>query len=139
MAGKEHSLKTIWGIAKSSELRLSSEELHMLVETHLGKERISKLTKKEIGYMVSILSQMKDSVKRTEGREPKCKAGNATTAGQRRKIFVLQEELGWNDVRVNGMCKRLFKIDKVEWLNYQQCSKLIEALKGMLARQAKEA
>lgn len=33
------------------------------------------------------------------------------------------------------MCQKMFGVSAVEWLNYQQCSKLIEALKSMLKRQ----
>ena len=32
----------------------------------------------------------------------------------------------------------MFGVSAVEWLNYQQCSKLIEALKSMLKRQKEE-
>ena len=47
-----------------------------------------------------------------------------------------QKELGWDKpARVNGMCQKMFGVSAVEWLNYQQCSKLIEALKSMLKRQ----
>ncbi len=29
----------------------------------------------------------------------------------------------------------MFQVSSVEWLNYQQCSKLIEALKSMVERE----
>lgn len=41
--------------------------------------------------------------------------------------------------RVNGLCKKMFKVSSVEWLNYQQCSKLIEALKSMVEREKGKA
>ena len=128
---KDYSLRTIWGIAKSPELNLTSEELHLLVEANTGKESIAKLTRREINHVVAVLSHMKDSA----AGKTKSSTGNSNTISQRGKIRKLMEALEWNEARVNGMCKRLFKIDKVEWLNYQQCSKLIEALKGMLQRQ----
>jgi len=130
---KNYSLRTIWGIAKSPELCLTSEELHLLVEANTGKESIAKLTQREINHMVTVLSKMKDSA------SEQTSAGNGTTIIQREKINKLMEALEWNEARVNGMCKRLFRVDKVEWLNAQQCSKLIEALKGMLKRKLGEA
>lgn len=58
------------------------------------------------------------------------------TENQRKKIYKLTQELGWDKpARVNGMCQKMFGVSAVEWLNYQQCSKLIEALKSMLKRQ----
>lgn len=137
MAGswKDPTIKTIWGLAKSSDLQLSSEELHILVENHTGKEHISKLNKREIKKVVDVLLKMKDSVKRVKRRSHPAYAGNTGTINQRKKIYKLAQELGWSDPsRVNGMCRRLFKIDNVDWLDYEQCSKLIEALKSMLER-----
>ena len=52
----------------------------------------------------------------------------------------MQQELGWDDEpkRLNGFVKHMFKVDSVEWLDYRQCSDLIEALKAMAARQEKK-
>ena len=59
------------------------------------------------------------------GRKPRTKT-----------IFKLTQELGWDKPsRVNGMCRKMFGVGAVEWLDYQQCSKLIEALKSMAKRQ----
>lgn len=134
MAGsghKRYSLRTIWGIAKSPELCLTNEEVHLVVYANTGKESMRDLTQREINHVVMYLSQMKSSA----SGEAKNSKGNSNTISQREKISKLQEALGWNEARVNGMCKRMFRIDKLEWLNPSQCSKLIEALKGMLQRQ----
>ena len=137
--GKEPSIRMIWGLAKSPELSMTDEELHLLVEAQTGKEHISSLTKREISNIVALLARMKESSKRGSRRKYAAAYGNSQTDGQRRKIYKLQEELGWNEARVNGMCRRMFRIDKVEWLDYQQCSKLIEALKKMLERTGTDA
>ena len=61
------------------------------------------------------------------------------TENQRKKVYKLTQELGWEKpARVNGLCMKMFKVSSVEWLNYQQCSKLIEALKSMAARKEKQ-
>ncbi len=86
--------------------------------------------------MVRVLGGMRDSAKRARRGD----AGNAETAAQRRKIYKLAQELGWDKpARVNGMCRRMFKVDRVEWLNYKQCSDLIEALKGMVKRKEEDS
>ena len=61
------------------------------------------------------------------------------TANQRRKVYKLMQELGWNEKRINGMCRRMYKIDRLEWLDYLQISNLIEALKAMIDRQGTQS
>ena len=120
MAGKKTpkykvTIRTLWGIAKSPELQLGSEELHLVVQAQTGK----------------------DSGKR---KRPVGMTGNATD-NQRRKIYMLTKELGWDDnpKRLSGFIRRMFKVERVEWLNYEQCSNLIEALKKMIERQEANA
>ena len=130
------TLRTIWGLAKSPELHMTDEELHLLVSGHTGKESLKQLTKREISLVAGVLAEMKESTKRQNRQNAHPSArGNPATVNQRKKVWKLSQELGWdNPVRVDGICKRMFHVDKVEWLNYQQCSALIEALKGMAER-----
>lgn len=130
------SLRTVFGIAKSPELQLNDEELHWLVQAHTGKDSLKELNHRELQTVVRVLGGMRDSAKRARRGD----AGNAETAAQRRKIYKLAQELGWDKpARVNGMCRRMFKVDRVERLNYKQCSDLIEALKGMVKRKEEDS
>lgn len=134
-SGKVPSIRTVWGIAKSPELKLTDEELHLVVQAHTGKDSIKALTARELRTVVNVLAGMKESCWKEE-RGKKYQGGNSSTVNQRGKIYKLTQELGWEKpARVNGLCKKMFKVDRVEWLDYQQCSKLIEALKSMLERQ----
>lgn len=138
MAAEENKrlagIKKIWGIAKCPELKLNDEELHLFAAAQTGKDSIRELTLREQGTVIRALLALKDSAKKS-GRERA--RGNPVTARQREKISRLAEALGWDKpARVNGMCVRMFGISSVEWLNYRQCSDLIEALKAMAARQA---
>lgn len=134
MAGKP-GIKTLWGLAKSAELSLTDEELHLLVAAHTGKESIRELSPRELTMMIRVLGNMKSSSSGAE-KHRKQKRGNPCTERQRRKIYKLQEALGWDKPsRISGMCRRMFGTDRVEWLSYQQCSKLIEALKKMAERE----
>ena len=130
----EPTIRMIWGLAKSPDLSLSDEELHLLVQAHTGKYSIKELSRRERGTVISALLNMKDSASGKK-RETKVKRGNVGTNNQRKKIYKLCEELGWDKPsRVNGLCMKMFQTSSVEWLNYQQCSKLIEALKSMVTR-----
>lgn len=131
----EPTIRMIWGIAKSPELSLSDEDLHLLVQAQTGKDSIKQLNKRERGTVIGVLQKMKDSAS-GKTRENNMTRGNVGTVNQRKKIYKLCEELGWDKPsRINGLCNKMFKVGSVEWLNYQQCSKLIEALKSMLKRQ----
>lgn len=130
----EYSVRQIWGLAKCAELNLTDEELHILVECHTGKKSIRQLTQNERYLMVEALRNLKASVKgekrRSYNREP------TGTTKQLKKIRALGHVLGWEtDKKLNGMSKRLFGVASIEWLDYPQCSKLIEALKAMKERQ----
>lgn len=134
MAGKP-GIKTLWGLAKSQELSLTDEELHLLVAAHTGKESIRELSPRELTMMIRVLGNMKSSSSGSE-KHGRRKRGNSCTENQRRKLHKLQEALGWDKPsRISGMCRRMFGVDRVEWLSYQQCSALIEALKKMAERE----
>ncbi len=138
MAGKavkaQPGIRQLWGIAKSPELRLTDEELHVLVEGHTGKSSIRDLNRRELQVVLRVLTSMKDSAKRAE-RGHRGRGGSPATENQRKKIYRLTQELGWDKPsRLSGMCRRMFGVTSMEWLDYTQCSKLIEALKAMASR-----
>lgn len=131
------SIKTIWGIAKSPELLMSDEDLYSIIYRETGKDSMRKLTQKEIGKVCSTLLEMKDSAsgKSKTGRTDT--GGNKLTVDQRRKIYKLTGELGWNNnnARINGFVKKMFNVERLEWLNKKQCNTLIETLKSMVERE----
>lgn len=132
-------IRKLWGIAKSPELRLSDEDLHLVVQAHTGKDSIKELNNRELNTCIRVLLNMKDSAKGKNGSTKRRRSGNPATENQRKKVYKLTQELGWEKpARVNGLCMKMFKVSSVEWLNYQQCSKLIEALKSMAARKEKQ-
>lgn len=145
MAGKQikaqPDIRQLWGIAKSPELRLTDEELHVLVEGHTGKSSIRALNKREMQAVIRVLVGMKEST-RKPGRTQdsrRGKGGSPATENQRKKIYKLTQELGWDKPsRLSGMCRKMFGVTSVEWLDYTQSSKLIEALKAMAGRQEKK-
>lgn len=126
------TLRTLWGLAKSPELRMTDEELHLFVQAQTGKESLKELTAREIKILIGQLANMKES-SRKEGQREKRKVGSTSTEGQRKKVYHLARALGWEKpARINGFCKRMFRTERVEWLSYEECSKLIEILKKMV-------
>lgn len=132
------TIRMLWGLAKCQELSLTDEELHLIVSAHTGKDSIKQLNQRELGTVIGVLVNMKSSASKN-GRSDRKTMGNIGTVNQRKKIYKLTELLGWDkQARVNGLCRKMFGVACVEWLNYQQCSKLIEALKSMVERMEKE-
>lgn len=137
---KPASIRTLWAIAKSPELRLSDEDLYAVIYRETRKESMKKLTQGEIDALADILQNMKDSAGDSTRAKRTDEGGNAGTVELRRKIYMLARELGWDPAQVNGLAKRMFRVERQEWLSPAQCGKLAEALKAMLARKkGKEA
>lgn len=131
---KPVTLRSIWGLAKSPDLSLTDEELHLLVQAHTGKDSLRKLTEYEIQEMVRVLARMKDSCNGRK-KQPYNQRGNEATRRQRAKVYKLAQELGWDSVkRVNGFARKMYGVASVEWLDYGQCSGMIEAMKKMAER-----
>lgn len=137
---KPASIRTLWAIAKSEELGLSDGDLHAVVYRETGKESMRQLTQGEITTVARVLQNMKDGIERDVKAKRIDEGGNAQTERLRRKMFALCDELGWNDdpKRLEGFVKRITHVDRVEWLSLEQCNKVVEGLKAMLARQRRK-
>lgn len=137
---KPPSIRTLWAIAKSPELHMTDEDLHAVVYRETGKESIKALTQGQINEVARVLQNMKDGVSRSTRPKRTDEGGDARTIQQRRKIYALTEQLGWNDnpQRIQGFVKRMTGVDRLEWLNVAQCEKVIEGLKAILKRQERK-
>lgn len=130
------SIRTLWAIAKSPQLSLTDEDLHAVVYRETGKESMRKLTQGEITSLARILQNMKDKARRGCRNRRTDQGGNPRTVQQRRKIYALCGELGWNDDprRIHGFVRRVTGVDRLEWLGPAQCEAVIEGLKAMVKR-----
>lgn len=137
---KQPSIRTLWAIAKSPELHMTDEDLHAVVYRETRKESMKKLTQGEVNTVARVLQNMKDSVSGGIRAKRTDVGGDARTVQQRRKIFALTGELGWNKdpQRIHSFVKRMTGVDRLEWLNVAQCEKVIEGLKAMVARQKRK-
>lgn len=131
---KPPSIRTVWGIAKSPELRLEDEDLYAVVYRETGKESLRKLTAGELSRVIRALQEMKDSARQNAGRKRTDEGGDPRTVEQRRKLYKEMRDLGWSEAQVNGLARRMFQVERIEWLGPAQCGKLIEALKAIHTR-----
>ncbi len=143
MAAKKRwqaTTQMLWAIARSPELNLDRENLYALISRETGKEHMTDLTQAELNKVALLLQEMKDRAAGRSRTKRTDEGGNPDTVAQRRKIYALCGELGWNDnpKRIQGFVKRMTKVDRIEWLNKKQCAVVIEALKAQLTRQGEE-
>lgn len=140
MISKEQ-IKNIWGFSK--DVGVDKDNLYCMIERISKKDSMRKMTKLQANKLIRELIVLKDNNKIVKNRSSKRRTdtgGNKNTQLQRKKIYSLTAILGWNDNnnRINGFVKRMFKVDRIEWLSEDDCSKLIEILKKMIIRQGKE-
>lgn len=135
------SIRAIWGLAKSPELMLEEEDLYSIIQRETKKDSMRKLSQSEIDKVCRVLQNMKDDITRAEKGKRTDTGGNTETERLRKKVYALTGELGWNDNnnRINGFVKKMLNVERIEWLSYAQCNKLIEILKKMVKRQEEEA
>ena len=139
MISKEQ-IKNIWGFSK--DVGVDKDNLYCMIERISKKDSMRKMTKLQANKLIRELIVLKDNNKKVKNRLAKRTdtGGNKNTQLQRKKIYSLTAILGWNDNnnRINGFVKRMFKVDRIDWLDETQCNKLIEILKQMIIRQGKE-
>lgn len=118
-------IRIIW--ARAREYGLNDDAVHDLIYALCQKESMKELTYVEAAKVIAGIEGKKLQKRTDEGGRPE-------TVALRRKIYRLTDELGWNNdnERINGFVKRMFKIDRLEWLDEWQCHKLIEILKNMI-------
>lgn len=128
--------KAIWGLAKSPELNLDSQSVHDIVFDLTGKDSLKLLTDDEINKVVRALKQTKNHINNEIPKYRTDTEGDIETVNQRKLIYMLTGELGWNNDnrRIDAFCQRMFRMNLKE-LDYQQCYVIIEALKDMVERE----
>lgn len=121
------------------------DELHLLVTGLTGKESVKELTYREAQTVIARLSQIQGSQappKTKRDRKHPSRPGGVTS-GQQKKIWALMYELQKYDEapsavslgdRLCAVIKKELKVDAIArvpfaWLDFEQGSQLIEALK----------
>lgn len=131
---EQKQIKAIWASAR--ENGLDKQSVYDVISGISEKEHMTELTYMEAAQVLGrIRGTQYEQQKRTD------QGGDPETVPLRRKIYALTGELGWNDDnnRINGFAKKMFKVERIEWLSVKQCHILIEALKQMLERPSKVA
>ncbi len=110
---------------------LDDDALHDNVRWVTGSESIAALTSLQAGKVI-------EALKRMTGQDAPV---GMMTDGQRRKMYNLCRELGWVkevgelDVkRLEGFVRKRFGVSKLQWVNVDTATKIINALNAMVNR-----
>ena len=119
----------IFALAKVA--KLDNDALHDVVNRVTGADSISNLTSLQAGKVI-------ESLKRQTGQDA---PWGWMTDSQRWKVFNLCRDLGWltetgeiDMNRLEGFVRSRFKVAKLQWVNVETATKLINGLNAMLKR-----
>lgn len=127
----------IYAIAKGSKLCMSNEDIHALVYAVTGKDSLKELNNREVTAVATRLREIEGGISRPE-KKNFTHGGSKGTERQRKKIYMFMKDLGWNEAKICKLAKKMFQTDAVEWLDFKQCSDLIEALKKIQERKGEK-
>lgn len=120
--------------AEAGKHGIDNELLHELVYNETGKTSIKQLTYLEAAKVVGRIQG--GGAASAKGKKRTDEGGNTETIPMRRKIYMLTEELGWNndEKRIRAYAVKMTGTDRLEWLTLRQCFVIIEGLKKMVER-----
>lgn len=117
------------------ELGLDDATYRALLERVTGKRSCTECSLTELECVVEDLRQHGFVPKKTAGRRPSCRE---SASNMMRKIEALLLENGWTWNYAHGTAKKMFNVDRVEWLFDSNMHKLVAALQISANRKKKE-
>lgn len=115
-------LRMIYGLGKRAGL--DNDTLHDMAHGMAGVDSLKAMTRQQAARLIDRLM----NGARAEAVGP----ANRATPAQRRKIYALTREMGWDDGRLNAFLARRFGCAHVNFLPAGKVGPVIEALKSML-------
>lgn len=117
-------MRMIYGLAR--KVNLDDELLHDMVRGQTGCEHIRSLSITQAKALI-------DRLKRVAGEPEKETPGDRATEAQRRMIYALAKELGWDHERLRAFMEKRFNASAVAFLTASKTKAVIEALKSIQA------
>lgn len=128
---RNQTIRNIWGMAKN-ELGMTEDDLRAAMYQATGKDSMRLCTEKELFQILCHLGRIKDLQNTQPGK---------ATPRQIWKIQQLEQKLGWtnNPKRLRKFMEKYSGVEKLEWLEFDQASDLIESLKKVLRHSKKDS
>ena len=117
------------------ELGLDDATYRAVLERVTGKRSCTECSIPELERVVEDLRQHGFTPKKTAGQRPNRRS---SADPMMRKIEALLLDNGWTWNYAHGTARRMFKVDRVEWLSDGNMHKLVAALQISANRKKKE-
>jgi len=126
---RNQMIRQIWGMAKN-DLGMTEDDVRAAMYQATGKESMRMCDDKELYQILCHLGRIKDLQNTPPGK---------ATPQQLWKIQQLEQKLGWtnNPKRLRKFMEKYSGVEKLEWLEFEQASGLIESLKKVLRRETR--
>lgn len=119
-------IRALWGYA--ALLKVPEEKLREWISAETGKGSLRELSLLEASRLIGDMEwEMKLKVGSLLSR-------NRMTGSQFRKIVRMGAEIGWNEERVSGVARKMYRVVRLQDLDQKKASGLIEALKAIQER-----
>lgn len=121
-------IRALWGYA--GRLMIPEGDLREWVFRRTGKSSLRALTRPQASRLIEEIAQ------KWKARGPLCAPHRPMTSGQSRILRALEGDLGWDDRRLLGLAKKMYRIEQLQDLQPKEAVGLIEALKAIRRRKA---
>lgn len=119
-------IRALWGYA--SRLLIPEEDLREWVFIRTGKRSLRALTRPQATRLIEEIAQKWQMGELPSASPP------SMTSGQARILTALEEALGWDDRRLLGLARKMYRVDELQALQPIEAAGLIEALKAIRQR-----
>ncbi len=128
---RNQTIRNIWGMAKN-DLGMTEDDVRAAMYLVTGKESMRLCSDRELYQVLCHLGQIKDLQNTPPGK---------ATPRQIWKIKQLEQKLEWtnNPKRLRKFMEKYSGVEKLEWLEFDQASDLIESLKKVLRNNKKDS
>lgn len=119
-------IRALWGYA--SRLMISEEDLREWVFRRTGTRSLRALTRLQASRLIEEIAQ------KWKTRALHSASHHSMTSGQARTLTGLEQDIGWNDRRLLGLARKMYRVEQLQALQPKEAAGLIEALKAIRRR-----
>lgn len=119
-------IRALWGYA--NRLRIPEEDLREWISRRTGKHSLRALTRPQASRLIEEIAR------KWEANGRPAVSPHPMTLGQARILRTLEGDIGWDDRRLFGLAKKMYRIERLQDLQPKEAAGLIEAMKAIRRR-----
>lgn len=119
-------IRALWGYA--SRLVIPEEDLREWVFRRTGKSSLRALSRPQASRLIEEIAR--------KWEEKGAPSQYRMTPGQARILSLLGRDIGWDDRRLLGLARKMYRVERLQTLQPEEAAGLIAALKAIRRRKA---